>query len=71
MPTLPLHILKAPEKISNEYMLRCTYYDKMSNEDREKVFEAYRFNSRTRNYELFDEAKINNSIKVKLVGTSG
>ena len=61
--------MKAPEKINNEFMLRCTYYDIMSNEDRNKVFQAYKFNPNTKNYELVNEQLLDDSIKSKLVGS--
>lgn len=57
----------APETISPKFILYSTYYDNMSNEDRETVFKAYEFNRKKEIYELKKPKLLTKDIIEKLI----
>jgi len=58
---------KAPKYLSDQMILLKTYYDKMSNEERDLVFKAYSFNRSKELYELTNPEHLNQEIIRKLV----
>ena len=59
---------QAPQTISSKFILHSTYYDVMSNGDREKVFKAYQYNRQRDIYELKNPQYLDQSIIDKLIG---
>ena len=53
--------------LSDKTILLKTYYDRMSNEDRAKVFKAYSYNSRKHIYELIKPELLDQEIIKKLL----
>ena len=58
--------MQPPKNISSRSILNLTYYDKMSNQERQKVFEAYEFNQKRQIYELKHPELLDESLTKKL-----
>lgn len=59
-------VKKIPEKLHAREIDKITDYDKMTNDERAMVFEAYSYNSSDECYYLMAPEKLNADIKEKL-----
>ena len=58
--------MSPPKQLTTAGILSLTYYNKMSNEDRQKVFKAYEYNHKDKVYILTNPEYLNESILKKL-----
>ena len=57
----------APKTISSQWICILTYYDKMSNEERDLVFKAYKYKPKDEIYEIENPQLLTEAIIKKLI----
>ena len=58
--------MQTPKTLTSQMILNLTYYDKMSNQERQKVFQAYEYNRAKQIYELKHPELLDESTTKKL-----
>ncbi len=58
--------MQTPKTLTSQMILNLTYYDKMSNQERQKVFQAYEYNHKKQVYELKHPELLDESLTKKL-----
>ena len=58
--------INLPQTLSSKSILYATYYDNMSNQERQKVFQAYEYNRAKQIYELKHPELLDESTTKKL-----